>query len=178
MDINTISQSGALVWIAATLTWLFIGIGFLGIFLPAIPGCGLIALAVLLYKLLMPISGLSWTFVICALIAASFAMVMDYLAFIWGAKRWGASGWGLAGAIIGVVVGIIIFTPFIGLIIGPLLGAIIGECLGGQSFRQAMKSGIGTVIGGLIAFIIRFAVAIGIIVGFLIQASRELPMPC
>lgn len=158
--------------IAMTVAWLFMGVGFLGVFLPVVPGCGLIALGVLIYKLILPGSILSWAFIGGAILAAGIALIVDYLAFIWGAKRWGASGWGLAGAIIGIVLGVIFLTPFLGLIVGPLIGAFVGECISGRTLREAFKAGMGTVVGGLMAFLIRFGVAVGIITGFLYQMSQ------
>ncbi len=155
--------------LATFLAWALIGIGFIGVFLPALPGCGLIAIGVLIYKLLIPNTALSWAFVWGSVLAALLALAVDYLAFVWGAKRLGASSWGLSGAIIGVIFGVILFTPFIGLIIGPLLGAFVGECIGGRALKDAFKAGIGTALGGICAFLVRFAVAVGIIVGFLFQ---------
>lgn len=158
-------------WIANILAWICLSLGFLGVFVPAVPGCGLMAVGVLTYKLVLPDTALTWKFVGGVIAAALLAMLLDYLAFAWGAKRWGASNWGLAGAIVGAIAGVILLTPLIGLVVGPLLGAVAGECMGGQSFKKALKAGMGTLVGSLMAFVIRFAIAVGILIGFLLRAN-------
>jgi uncharacterized protein len=165
-------QNDILSIIAAGVAWSFVIIGFIGVFLPALPGCLLMAAGIVVYKLFGMSDLMPWSFVGGCVAAALIAMCTDYLAFMWGAKRFGAGKWGLIGAIIGMVLGFILLTPFIGLIVGPLIGAIVGELFGGQPFKNATRAGIGTVVGALLAFVIRFSVAIGILAGFILQLIK------
>jgi uncharacterized protein YqgC (DUF456 family) len=122
-------------------------VGFLGSFIPILPGtpvtyCGLLVLQ-------LTTQPFTTTFlVIWALIVATI-MVLDNLIPAYGTKKLGGSAYGVWGSIIGMIIGIFFFPPF-GMMIGPLLGAFVGELVGGKSSNRAMKSALGSFAGLLV----------------------------
>ncbi|HQU09212.1 MAG TPA: DUF456 domain-containing protein [Opitutales bacterium] len=131
--------------------------------LPFIPGSIFVALGILIYKLMVPQSPLSWTFVCVAIGLSILSQVIDMLTTVWGTRKFGGSWAGVIGAILGLIIGPILLTPFIGIFIGPFLGAVIGELVAGKCFYHATKAGWGTVIGGLVSFVLRFTIVCGLI---------------
>ena len=67
-----------------------------------------------------------------------FALLIDFIASIAGAKRVGASGRAIWGASIGMIVGI--FFGLIGLLLGPFIGALIGELSSGSTMHRPRAS--------------------------------------
>jgi len=84
-----------------------------------------------------------------------FALLIDFIASIAGAKRVGASGRAIWGASIGMLVGIFFGLP--GLLFGPFIGALIGELSSGSTMHQATRVGIGTWIGLLFGTLAKIA---------------------
>jgi len=84
-----------------------------------------------------------------------FALLIDFIASIAGAKRVGATGRAIWGASIGMLVGI--FFGLIGLLLGPFVGALIGELSSGSTVHQATRVGIGTWIGLLFGTLAKIA---------------------
>jgi uncharacterized protein YqgC (DUF456 family) len=84
-----------------------------------------------------------------------FALLIDFVASIAGAKRVGATGRAIWGASIGMIVGIFFGLP--GLLLGPFIGALIGELSSGSTMHQATRVGIGTWIGLLFGTLAKIA---------------------
>ena len=84
-----------------------------------------------------------------------FALIIDFIASIAGAKRVGATRRAIWGASIGMLVGI--FFGFFGLLLGPFVGALIGELSSGSTVHQATRVGIGTWIGLLFGTLAKIA---------------------
>lgn len=84
-----------------------------------------------------------------------FALVMDFVAGIAGAKRVGATRRAIWGASLGMIVGI--FFNLIGLLLGPFIGALVGELSAGSTMHQATRVGIGTWIGLLFGTLAKIA---------------------
>jgi hypothetical protein len=84
-----------------------------------------------------------------------FALAIDFIASIAGAKRVGATRRAIWGASIGMIVGI--FFGLIGLLLGPFIGALIGELSSGSTMHQATRVGIGTWIGLLFGTLAKIA---------------------
>ncbi len=126
--------------------------GFLGSFIPILPGtpityCGLLILQ-------LAFQPFTTTFlVVWALIVAAI-MVLDNVIPAYGTKKLGGSAYGVWGSIIGMIIGIFFFPPF-GMIVGPLAGAFIGELIGGQSSDRAFKSALGSFAGLLTNTVIK-----------------------
>ena len=109
-------------------------VGLVGSFLPALPGIGLIVVAILVWTLASPT--VSSVALIVAVIALELSLGKGYLATYLGAKRVGASRWGQIGAVVGLLVGFLgllpalpVGGPLLGILVGTMLGAFIGEFL-------------------------------------------------
>lgn len=84
-----------------------------------------------------------------------FALLIDFVASIAGARRVGATRRAIWGASIGMLVGIFFGLP--GLLLGPFVGALIGELSSGSTMHQATRVGIGTWIGLLFGTLAKIA---------------------
>src|SRR5215208_6945627 len=91
------------------ITLIVMLVGLAGSVLPGLPGVPLIFISALVY-----------------------AIVTDFVATAYGARRFGASNWGTAGGAIGGIVGALIGALFLGIgaLFGLLLGTIGGVFLG------------------------------------------------
>lgn len=110
--------------------------GLAGSVLPGLPGVPLIFISGLVYALATGfeyVSGL--TVALLGLFAAS-ALILDFVATAYGARRFGASNWGTAGGAIGALVGALIGALFFG--IGALLGLVLGA-IGGVFLGEYVK---------------------------------------
>ncbi len=138
--------------------------GFLGTFIPIIPGAVFIVLAAVAHYFLfgMEESRFSvWSFIPMGLLLI-LSVVVDYVSGALGAKYYGATKWGAIGAIVGGIAGI--FFPFPGLIVGPLVGAFAGELIfARREWQAATKSTWGTVVGGLTGMAFKLVIAIAMI---------------
>jgi uncharacterized protein len=76
---------------------------------------------------------------------AAIALVLDFAATAYGARRFGASNWGTAGGAIGGIAGALVGALFLGIgaLLGLLLGTIVGVFLGEQPRVQPARSGRG-----------------------------------
>jgi uncharacterized protein YqgC (DUF456 family) len=139
--------------VTATLGWvlslLLLGVGFLGVWLPAIPGLPLMALGAFVHKLLVP-GVLSWWTVGFFAAAALLGFLVDFAATAITSRRAGATKAGVWGAIVGGLVGLFFGLP--GLLLGPVVGAALGELvLSRRSPGDAAKAGVGAGVGVLVA---------------------------
>lgn len=141
-------------------------VGFLGCFLPIIPGPPLCYIAILLLELTDKVNFSSRFLIIWAVIVVAI-QVIDYLIPIWGTKRFGGSRWGMAGSAIGIVIGMF-FAPW-GIIVGPFIGAILGELLAGNESHAAFKAGFGSFIGFLFGTVGKMVVC-GFLIFYYIKA--------
>lgn len=131
-------------------------LGFIGCFLPVLPGPPLAYIS-LLFLQLGPQKPFTTQFLLLAGAIVLLVTILDYLVPAWGTKKWGGSRYGMAGAIIGVIVGIFVLPPF-GFFVFPLLGAMVGEMLGGSNTQRAFRSAIGTMIGLLLGTAIKLSI--------------------
>jgi uncharacterized protein YqgC (DUF456 family) len=162
----------------AVLCWLLIAIlilaGFLGSFLPILPGTPLILAGVFLYnfceqRLLMhPERALSagslWGFVGLVVLAH----LVDFAASLVGANRYGASRSGVWGGVIGLGIGVFFSLP--GLLLGPLVGVVVGELLAGKAIPIALRAAWGTLVGTAAGTVARVSIAFIMVVWFVVAA--------
>lgn len=118
--------------------------GFLGSFLPVLPGPPISYIGLLLLQLSATPPFSIQFLVIWALIVIAI-MVLDNIVPAWGARKYGGSPYGVWGSIIGLVAGF--FFPPVGIIIGPIAGAFLGEMVGGKSSDQALRAAWGSFVG-------------------------------
>jgi len=156
---------GTLAW---TLVIVLIVGGFLGTFIPVIPGTTLVFAGILAHYFTMGMeeSHLTWPSLIVIAILYILSIVLDWLGGALGAKWFGSSKWGIVGAIVGAIVGM--FFGIIGLIVGPLLGVFIFEMfVAKKKVKEAGNSTIGTVVGGLAGIAARVILAAAMIAWYL-----------
>ena len=110
-------------------------VGLIGAVVPGLPGVPLIFLSALVYAYLTGFEDVGgWLITLLGFFAA-LALVADYVATTYGARRFGAS-WagtlgGAVGGIVGTLAGILFFGigAFFGLIVGTIGGVFLGEYL-------------------------------------------------
>ncbi|NNE93195.1 MAG: DUF456 family protein [Verrucomicrobiales bacterium] len=143
-------------------------VGFVGSFLPIVPGAFLLWLGAVLHYFLfgMQDSGLSWQGLVVISLLLIVSLVIDWLSGALGAKWFGSSKWGMLGAFVGAIVGLFFSLP--GLILGPIIGVFVFEMyVAKKEMKDASNSTIGTVVGGLAGLIARAIVSVIMLVWYL-----------
>lgn len=170
-------------------------VGLVGSVLPGLPGVPLIFLSALVYAYLTGFEQVGgWTIALLGLFAA-LALVADYVATSYGARRFGAS-WagtlgGAVGGIVGTLAGLLVFGigAFFGLILGTIGGVFLGEYLrrrghvqvgpdgepaetgptGGRGdWRRASRAAGGVLVGYVVSSAAQLILAIASIAIFLL----------
>ena len=121
-----------LLWI--TLAVMLVGLA--GSVLPGLPGVPLIFLSALVYSILTDFEYVGVPLIALLGLFAAIALVLDFFATTYGARRFGASNWGTAGGAIGGIVGALAGALFFG--IGALFGLILGT-IGGVFLGEYLK---------------------------------------
>ena len=114
-------------------------VGFLGCFLPVLPGPPVSYIGLLLLQ---------------ATDRFHFSVGQLVLWAVLGAKYSGGSKWGKWGCLVGSIVGIFLFAPW-GILLGPFIGACIGELAGGKGIGDAVKAGFGAFVGFLVSVVLK-----------------------
>ena len=131
------APSDPLLWI--TLAIMLVGLA--GSALPGLPGVPLIFLSALVYAMLTDFEVVGMPVVVLLGVFAAVALLADFVATTYWARRFGASNWGLAGSAIGGIVGALVGALFLG--IGALFGLILGT-VGGVFLGEYLKRGRGS----------------------------------
>ena len=131
-------------------------IGFLGCFVPVIPGPPLSFLSLLLLQFTRW-GNFSTTFMIVMAVLAAAVVLLDYLVPAWGTKKFGGTKRGTWGATIGVFVGMF-FGP-VAIFLCPLLGAFIGEYTGDSDSSRSLRAAVGSFIGIMTGLVIKLIVS-------------------
>ncbi len=164
---NADDLTNTLVWAAVAILMVA---GFLGTFLPILPGTTLILGGALLFYFAMGMesSGLAWQGILFIGILFGLSVAFDWISGALGAKWFGSSKWGIIGAILGGIVGIFLGLP--GLIIGPIVGVFVFEIfVAKKEVKEAGHSTVGTVVGGIAGILGRIALALGMIGWFVVD---------
>jgi len=111
-------------------------VGLVGSVLPGLPGVPLIFISGLVYAIATDFEVVSVLTVGLLGLFAAIALVLDFVATAYGARRFGASNWGTAGGAIGGIVGALIGALFLG--IGALFGLVLGS-IGGVFLGEYLK---------------------------------------
>jgi uncharacterized protein YqgC (DUF456 family) len=119
-------------------------VGLLGSALPGLPGVPLIFLSALVYAIATNFDVVGGLIIALLGVFAAIALVADFVATTYGARRFGASSWGTAGGAIGGIVGALVGALFLG--IGSLFGLILGT-IGGVFLGEYLKRRRGTRAG-------------------------------
>jgi uncharacterized protein len=111
-------------------------VGLVGSVLPGLPGVPLIFISGLVYAIATDFEVVSGLTVALLGLFAAIALVLDFVATAYGARRFGASNWGTAGGAIGGILGALIGALFLG--IGALFGLVLGS-IGGVFLGEYLK---------------------------------------
>lgn len=130
------------------LAGILLVVGFLGTFVPVLPGAPLAWGGLLLCYF----SSYNEISIFCLVITAVFAIlvsILDNFAPVLMTKNFGGSKKAITGSTIGLIVGF--FVGPIGIIAGPFFGALIGELINNQGkWNGVFKAALGAFIGFLL----------------------------
>ncbi len=152
-------------YILLILALILMIIGFLGSFLPIIPGPPLGWLGLLCIYFVNGIQIENWllglTFALMVVIS-----VLDYVIPAQGTKRFGGSRYGVWGTNIGLIIGIFVPIPA-GFIFGPFVGAFVGELLyDAKDINRALKAAFGSFVGFLLGTFIKVVYCLFLLVTY------------
>ena len=152
-----------MIWVLAVL---LVGVGLIGVVVPAVPGAILIFAGLLLAAWADGFVrvGVGTIVVLGILTVASY--VVDVATMALGMKRLGTTRRAMAGAALGTLAGLFFGVP--GLIIGPFAGATLGELTAHHDIRRAGRAGIAAWVGFLIGTVIRVGLAFAMVGIFLL----------
>ena len=142
-------------------------VGFLGTFVPVLPGAPL-AWAGLLAAYFSEYTDIS---LLCLIITAVIAVVVsitDNIFPVAMTKKFGGSKYATTGATIGLIVGF--FTGPWGIILGPFFGALIGEFINKEGHNEGVfKAAFGAFMGFLLGTGLKMIAVLGFIWVFVIS---------
>jgi len=160
-----------------SLTLLLMCVGLLGSVLPILPGPPVIFAAAIVHRLYFGEASASNLVLLILTGAMVFALLIDYVATMIGARKLGATWRGVVGAIVGGLIGLFFGLP--GILLGPFLGALLLELLGGRKLGSAAKAGVGAVLGIVAAAIVRVACCVAMMILFafdvIVRSQSEVP---
>ena len=130
-------------------------IGLAGAVVPILPGVPLGFAGMLLAAWAAHFQHVGgWTLTLLGVLGV-LALLIDFVAGLFGARRVGASTRALWGAGLGTLVGLFFGLP--GLLLGPFAGAVAGELSVGSKVEKAAKVGSGTWLGLLFGTLAKLA---------------------
>lgn len=136
----------------------FIMLGLLGSFVPAIPGPPLSYIALLLVSLFTSYT-FSQNFLLMWAAIVITVMALDYWLQLYGVKKFGGKKKAVNGTLIGLVVGLFAPIPF-GFLLGPFAGAFIGAYLEEkEDFLKVLFIAMGALAGFLSGAVLKLAVS-------------------
>jgi len=133
-------------------------VGFVGCFIPILPGPTLNLLSIFLLQFTQTSPKFSMTQLSLFTFATLVVLIIDNFLPIMTARAYGSSLKGTVGASIGLFVGFFFFPPF-GMIVGAFIGAFIGELLSKKKNKEAIKAGLATTLGFVFGAGAKLAVA-------------------
>ncbi len=154
-------------WLGWILGALLLLIGFLGAWLPVLPGLPVMVLGALAIKLLVP-GVLSWWTIVVFALTALVALGLDALATALTSRMAGAGRAGIAGALAGGFVGLFFGLP--GILLGPFLGASLAELATRRPWKEALKAGAGAALGFLVGAVGKGLLGAFLLVWFVVDA--------
>jgi len=151
------------------VAWIIIAIGFIGTFMPILPGPTIILVGAVVHRVWLGADqSMGWLCLSFLTLLVIVAHLVEYLASALGAKWYGASKWGMWGAILGGIVGIFFGIP--GLFIGPLIGAFAFELvLAKKRFDSATRSTWGTLVGTALGILVKGGISVAMLAAILLD---------
>lgn len=156
--------------IIIAVTALLVIAGFLGTFLPLVPGTPLIFAGALFYAATTNFESVGWGIlaVLFVLMAASF--LPDLFSGAVGAKKAGASPAAEIGSAVGGILGFLMFS-WIGALLGVFVGAFMAELVYAESSgEKSLKVAIGSFLGFLSGAVVKIMIALIMVITFIAAA--------
>ena len=145
-------------------------VGFLGTFVPVLPGAPL-AWAGLLAAYFSEYTDISLLCLIITAVIAVVVSIVDNIFPVTMTKKFGGSKYATTGATIGLIVGF--FTGPWGIILGPFFGALIGEFINKEGRNDGVfKAAFGAFMGFLLGTGFKMITVLGFIWVFVISFFR------
>jgi hypothetical protein len=142
------------LWVVAVL---LVGVGVVGIVVPALPGTILIFAGLLAAAWADDFMRVGPLMLVVIAIVGVATYGVDFVATALGARHLGASKRAMAGAALGTVLGFFLGLP--GIIIGPFLGAIAGELTVHRDWKRVGKAGVAAWVGFAVGTAVKVALA-------------------
>ena len=142
------------LWAVAVI---LVGVGIVGIVLPAVPGTILIFAGLLVGAWADHFTRVGPLMLSLIAIIGIATYGVDFVATALGAKHLGASKRAMAGAALGTVLGFFLGLP--GVIVGPFLGAIAGELTVHRDWKRVGKAGLAAWVGFVVGTAVKVALA-------------------
>ena len=142
------------LWAVAVI---LVGVGIVGIVLPALPGTILIFAGLLVGAWADDFMRVGPLMLVLIAIIGIATYGVDFVASALGAKHLGASKRAMAGAALGTVLGLFLGLP--GIIVGPFLGAIAGELTVHRDWKRVGKAGLAAWVGFAVGTAVKVALA-------------------
>lgn len=165
-------MSAGISVILCIVAGLLLFVGFLGTFVPVLPGAPL-AWAGLLAAYFSDFNDIS---LVCLIVTAVFAVVVsivDNFFPVTMTKKFGGSKYATTGSTIGLIVGF--FTGPWGIILGPFIGALIGEWINKEGKGDGvLKAAFGAFMGFLLGTGLKMITVLGFIWIFVISFMRSI----
>lgn len=139
------------------LAVVFVGVGIVGLAIPALPGAPLLFIGLVLAAWAEDFAYVGTGTLVTLATLSLLTYAVDLAAGAFGVQRFGASSRAMVGAAIGAIVGI--FFGLVGVIVGPFLGAAIAELSLAGELRAAGRAGIGATVGLAIGTAAKIALA-------------------
>ena len=146
--------------------------GFLGTFVPILPGAPL-AWAGLLAAHFSIYNDISILCLIITGVIAVLVSITDNIFPVTMTKKFGGSKYATTGATIGLIIGF--FTGPWGIILGPFLGALVGELINKEGRNEGvLKAAFGAFMGFLLGTGLKMITVLGFIWVFVISFMRSI----
>ena len=146
--------------------------GFLGTFVPILPGAPL-AWAGLLAAHFSIYNDISILCLIITGVIAVLVSIADNIFPVTMTKKFGGSKYATTGATIGLIIGF--FTGPWGIILGPFLGALVGELINKEGRNEGvLKAAFGAFMGFLLGTGLQMITVLGFIWVFVISFMRSI----
>ena len=146
--------------------------GFLGTFVPILPGAPL-AWAGLLAAHFSIYNDISILCLIITGVIAVLVSIADNIFPVTMTKKFGGSKYATTGATIGLIIGF--FTGPWGIILGPFLGALVGELINKEGRNEGvLKAAFGAFMGFLLGTGLKMITVLGFIWVFVISFMRSI----
>lgn len=142
-------------WIVAAL---LVVVGFVGLFVPILPGIVFIFAGLLLGAWIDEFTLVSQTTMVIIGVFVLMAWAVDFVASYFTAKKAKASKLALIGTLLGALLGIL--GGVIGLIVGPIIGAATGEFISRRNSGDATRVGLAAGLGFVLALVVKLVIAL------------------